>query len=360
MINLYSIRPKGFNIGNDVIYLALNHFIREAFKENFNVISIPATSKYESNKKAGLTSQTIYEINQFGQGVVIGGGNLYENGELEIDPVALRALEKPMMIFSVSRGKIYNKQLEMVDRTDVMTDEKIIMLNKKADISLSRDVATHEYINSLGVNNDLGGCPTLFMNEIPQHLVPLLNSDKTDALISIRNPYLMSVPVSYQYQMRDDLFRIIELLKRKGYLNVKILCHDHRDIPFADSLNIDYIYTDDVYTFLTYLRNTRLNVTYRLHSFVPCLAFDIPTINISYDQRAISMLETLGISEWNINMLKDDILKEVEDRVDNLNNLVLIKNRLKETTWRGLKSSMSKGFEAFANIIKIKYNDGKN
>ena len=43
MINIFSIRPKGFNIGNDVIYLGLNHFIRMAFKNNFNVISIPAT-----------------------------------------------------------------------------------------------------------------------------------------------------------------------------------------------------------------------------------------------------------------------------------------------------------------------------
>jgi len=125
MINLYSIRPKGFNIGNDVIYLGINHFIRGAFKENFNVISLPATSKYESHKKAGLSSQTIYEVNRFGHGLIVGGGNLYENGELEVDAVALKALERPMMVFSVSRGKVYNEKLELVDRTDVMTDQKI-------------------------------------------------------------------------------------------------------------------------------------------------------------------------------------------------------------------------------------------
>ena len=56
MINLYSIRPKGFNIGNDVIFLGLSHFIRQAFDENFNVISLPATSKYESQKKRGFWS----------------------------------------------------------------------------------------------------------------------------------------------------------------------------------------------------------------------------------------------------------------------------------------------------------------
>ena len=150
MINLYSIRPKGFNIGNDVIFLGLSDFVCQAFNGGLNIITLPATSKYEAQKKAGLSSQTIYEINQFGHGVIVGGGNLYENGELEVNATALKALERPLMIFSVSRGKIYNKEVNLVDRTDVMTDEKIALINRHAAISLSRDQATHEYINGLG------------------------------------------------------------------------------------------------------------------------------------------------------------------------------------------------------------------
>lgn len=355
MINLYSVRPKGFNIGNDVIYLGVNHFIRNAFKKNFNVISLPATSKYESQKKGGVSSQTVYEINQFGHGLIIGGGNLYENGELEVNPNALAALEKPMMIFSVSRGRIYNKNLDLVNRTDVMTDDKIKLLNQRAEISLSRDKSTKKYIDNLDAPNTLGGCPTLFINEIPQHLVPLLDADKTDALISIRTPTLMSIPVSYQYGMREDMLRIIELLKRKGYTNVKILCHDHRDIPFAASFgNIDYVYTEDVYTYLTYLRNTRLNVTYRLHSFIPCLSYDVPAIKISYDERAISMLDTLGMDEWNINMLKDDVIKELESRIDNIKDLEVIKTRLKKSTWTDLHNIMTESSAKFAQLVQDK------
>jgi polysaccharide pyruvyl transferase WcaK-like protein len=351
MKNIFSIRPKGFNIGNDVIYLGVNHFIRMSFKENYNVISLPATGKYEAQRKSGLSSQTIYEINQFGHGVVIGGGNLYENGELEVNPTALRALEKPMMIFSVSRGRIYNNQHELVDRTDVMTDDKMLLLNKRADVSLSRDKATAEYITNLGAKTTVGGCPTLFINEIPQHLVPLMEADKTDALISIRTPNLMSIPVVDQYEMREQMMQLIALLKRKGYANVKFLCHDHRDIPFAASFKgVEYVYTEDVYTYLTYLRNTRLNLTYRLHSFIPCLSYDVPTIKISYDQRALSMLDTLGIDKWNINMLKDNVLKEVEHRIDNINDLKNVKAGLKDR-WTELRSTMVKGCSEFANKV---------
>jgi len=353
MINLYSIRPKGFNIGNDVIYLGINHFIRNSFKENFNVISLPATSKYESHKKAGLSSQTIYEINRFGNGVIVGGGNLYENGELEVNEVALNALERPLMIFSVSRGKVYNEKLDLVNRTDVMTDSKLALLNKHADISLSRDKATKAHIDSLGIDTIVGGCPTLFINEMPQHLVPISSHDQTDVLISIRTPTLMSVPVSYQYSLRGQMIEMVKSLKDRGYENIKILCHDHRDIPFASSFTeIDYLYTDDVYTYLTYLKNTRLNVTFRLHSFIPCLAYDIPTIKISYDQRAISMLDTLGMDEWNINYVKDNVVKEVENRVDNIGDLETIKTKLKKSIWKENRNTIVDNCNNFADLVR--------
>ncbi len=352
MYNLYSIRPKGFNIGNDVIFLAVNHFIRQSFKENFNVISLPATGKYENQRKSGISKQTVYEINQIGHGVIVGGGNLYENGELEINPNALKALEQPLMIFSVSRGKIYNKKLELVDRTDVMTDQSIKLINDKADYSLSRDIATRDYIKGLGCDTILGGCPTLFMNEIPQHLVPIMAADKTDVLISIRTPSLMSIPVEKQYEMRDLFKQMIALLKSKGYKNIKFLCHDHRDIPFADSFSeIDYVYTEDVYTYLTYLRNTRLNLTFRLHSFIPCLAYDIPTIKISYDQRAISMLKTIAMDDWNINLLYDDVLKEMEHRLDNLEQLNEVKANAADT-WAELRKTIVESCDGFANLVK--------
>ncbi|EKD29063.1 MAG: hypothetical protein ACD_79C00090G0003 [uncultured bacterium] len=352
MINIYCIRPKGFNIGNDVIYLGVQHFIRNAFQEGINIISIPATGKYESQKKAGITSQTVYEINQFGHGLLIGGGNLYENGELEINPTALNALEKPQMIFSVSRGKIYNSNLEFVDRTDVMTDEKIILLNKKAIVSLSRDLATKKYLDLLNCNNCLSGCPTLFINEMPQHYVPVSAKTKTDVLISIRTPTLMSIPVTYQYELREQIVAIISMLRDFNYKNIKFLCHDHRDIPFAASFkNVEYLYTEDVFTYLTFLRNSRLNLTFRLHSFLPCISYGIPAIKISYDERAISMLDTIGLKDWNINLLKQDLLNEVKIRIQNIHDLDIYREKLMQTTWLQLKTNIIKGFERFKEKV---------
>ena len=206
------------------------------------------------------------------------------------------------MIFSVSRGRIFNQDLKLVNRTDTMSDEKLKLLNNKASISLSRDLATKAYLDNLNCKNELGGCPTLFMNDLfHSKISEFLPSISTDCLISIRTPTLMSVPVTFQYSLRNQLMEIIDLLKRKGYKNIKFLCHDHRDIPFAASFDgIGYLYTDDIFTYLNYLKNTRLNVTFRLHSFIPCISYGIPAIKISYDERAISALQSIGLNQWRI------------------------------------------------------------
>jgi len=353
MTNLYSIRPKGFNVGNDVIYIALKGFLEKAFdSQPTNIISLPATNKYESNKKAGFTKGTIYEINQFGDGVILGGGNLYENGEIDIDPVAIKALDKPFMICSVSRGRIYNKSNNLVDRTDVISDNKLKMLNDKAAIAMSRDKATYKYVKELGSENMLGGCPTLFLDDYINKENTLSEKYKTDCLISIRTPNLMSVPPVKQYELQDMIKETVTKLKTSGYQNIKILCHDHRDIPFADSFtDIGYLYTDDAYKFINLLRHTRLNITFRLHSFIPCLALGVPTIKVSYDERALSLVDTIGMDDWNVNYVEDNIMKEVSNRIDNIGDLENIKNNLRGGIWNDLKSGFVENFDKFSGMV---------
>ena len=118
MKTIYNIRPKGMNVGNDAIAIAMQNFIFKACGELVNIVTIPATSKYDGGGLYGLTKRSIHEINQFADGVIVGGGNLYENGEIDIDQNALKALRVPLMVFSVSRGRIFSKKGELVERTD--------------------------------------------------------------------------------------------------------------------------------------------------------------------------------------------------------------------------------------------------
>ena len=354
MINLFCIRPKGFNVGNDAIYMAMQHFIYEAFGEVVNLINLPATSKYESHAKAGLTSKTIYEINQYGHGVIIGGGNLYENGELDVNLDALNALEVPMMLFSLSRGRVYNRSLELVPRTDTMPDRVMQALDRKASFALFRDQATSNHLQSIGcANHEVGGCPTIFMDRIA-HRLPHIPEDLAEtALISVRIPGLMSIPLDKQSQVYTHILQIADLLREQGYRDVRLLCHDHRDISFAASFpNLDYVYTGDVYSYLALLKGCALNVSYRLHSFLPCMAFERPAIKVSYDERALSLVDTVGLGDWNINMVKQPMVgQEVADRLSRLGELKQIRESLRPK-WHQMYVKFDQTFSQMAELVK--------
>jgi polysaccharide pyruvyl transferase WcaK-like protein len=117
---------------------------------------------------------------------------------------------------------------------------------------------------------------------------------------------------------------------------------------------VEYLYTEDVYTYLSFLKNTRLNITYRLHSFLPCLSFGVPSIKISYDQRALSLIETIGMAEWNINMLVDDVVEEVVSRIKSLDKLEQMREQCKTSVWRQLRDTITDNFGVFAAMVNDK------
>lgn len=354
MINLFCIRPKGFNVGNDAIAMGVQHLLYEAFGEVVNLITVPATSKYDHHAHAGLTARSVYEINQYGHGVLIGGGNLFENGELDVDLDALDRLEPPLMLFSLSRGRVYNRRRVLVDRTDVISDQVIKALDKKASFSLARDEATGEHLRKIGCRNcEVGGCPTIFLDAMRDRLPAIPGTSTSDAFVSVRHPSLMSIPLTKQAQVYSDIQGIVSLLRGRGYERVRLLCHDHRDISFAASFpGVDYVYTGDVHSYLAMLEGCALNVTYRLHSFLPCVAFGRPAIKVSYDERACSLIKTVGLDSWNINMVHaPDVVSQVKNRLDRLDELEQLRTRV-QTRWDLLYDRMVSVFREFASEVR--------
>ncbi len=359
MKTLFCIRPKGFNVGNEAIFMALQHFLYEAFGEVVNLIALPATARYESTTQAGLTARTVYEINQYGHGVILGGGNLYENGELDLSLEALEALEVPLLLFSLSRGRVYNRHHRLVDRTDAMPRPLVRSLNRKASYSLVRDTATQEYLLSIGCEQArLGGCPSLFLNRFEERLPSLSGRDTAGVLVSVRNPSLMSIPLRDRARVADDIRRIIHVLRGNGYQDVRLLCHDHRDISFASTFtDIDYVYTGDIYVFLAMLRDAELVVSYRLHASLPCLAFETPFISISYDERGRSGLETMGPLSWDIHMLTEDLQSEFQDRLSRLDELPEL-CKAAQSRWQELSSTMRNTLRSFAEDVRANEDHG--
>lgn len=357
MITLYNVRPKGHNIGNDAISVALRDQVYKAFGRMVNIIDVPATALYESHAKAGLSSKTVYEINRVGDGVIVGGGNLYENDEIDISKTALEALEVPLMLFSNSIGRVYNREKKLVPRTDVIPDAKLKILHDNADISLARDTATLNHVKGIGSENSIfGGCPTIFLGKNNDYSQWLPKSEDVGVLVSIRTPSLVNLPQKYQNALTAELVDTVNGLREKGYKRIRLLCNDSRDCEYAsffrDFCGVDFVYTSNIFDYLSLLSNAKLVISFRLHATLPALSFNTPVINISYDERAESLIQDIGYGEWDIKYINEEKLSNsIMNRVDRLEDLKVIKKEASKK-WDEIEQIQSDAFSKFHKLVR--------
>ncbi len=351
MITLFCVRPRKSNVGNDTIFLGLRHLLREAFDGLVNIVQVPATDG-QPGELTGLLPRTLHEMNLYGHGVVAGGGNLYENGQLDIDPNALGALHPPLMLFSLSHGRIYDNRRALVPRTDAMPDGVVRALHAQAALSVARDDATLAYLRTLGLDRPvLGGCPSLFVRELAMP-EPDLRSPANGCLLSVRHPSLMSIPLRDQARLHATIVALMSALEADGFGPVRLLCHDTRDVAFASSLgDVEYILADDVHSHLTLLRHAPLVVSFRLHAFLPCVSFGTPAINISYDERSLSLVRTVGMGAWDIDFIRSaDVVAEVRDRCARLSEYEALRNAA-QPLWTRLEATMREQVAQFARLV---------
>jgi polysaccharide pyruvyl transferase WcaK-like protein len=306
MRTLFCVRPATCNIGNDVINKATAELLYDAFGSGTGIVNIPAL---HGAQFGGFTARQVFDMNRLADGVVIGGGNLFENGQLTVDLQALSALRVPMMLIGLSHGRIYDRRGELVSRSDSLPAATVRELVAKACVTLVRDEASRAMLEALDLTAvEVGGCPTLFLAESPR-----VETEDTPIIISVRHPGRMSIPAALQWRVPEDVRAIITGLRARFARQILIACHDYADIEFASGFpEAPLVYYDDVERYVQALRGCWLSITYRLHAFLPCLAFGTPSIHVSYDERGASMVATAGMSAWDVDMMTEpDVVRTV-------------------------------------------------
>lgn len=324
--------------------------LRSIFGNDINLVNIPLRANGHS-KGGGLSSQTVYEINQLADGLLIGPGNLFENGALQVDLRALSALSVPTAIFSASVGRIFDRTGQLVSRTDSMAADTISALCRIAEPILVRDRATMEHLQELGCHAKVIGCPTLFLEDAQIALAPPDPDLADSVLISIRNPALMSVPYSFERRVFQDVRRMIDAF-RELKMDVRLFCHDYQDLRFAQVFpDTPVLYTEDPRQFISWLRGCKLSIGFRLHAFVCCVGLGIPSIPFTYDERGMSLIEAIGLSEWAVPYLHtDDVLSQVYDRYESLSRLSELMEAARGS-WKCLRRSAQDGLQSFGERI---------
>lgn len=321
MFTIANVRPFGTNVGNHAINFALRQLLFEVFGRLVSVVDIPASHDFGKASEVGLTKATVHRINRFADGVIVGGGNLYENDALLLDPDALNALQPPLMLFSNSWGRIYDRFDRLTVRPDSMSEARLTVLLERANISLSRDSSTHAFASSLNSKDRLGWCPTVAIGKYSGVLPSLPVGEDVGALISVRTPELMNVPYRYQNQVFNIVRKSIEYLRESGHKRVRILCNDARDLEFATAFRseagADAVFASDVYEYLALLGQASMVVSLRLHATLPALSMGTPVVNVTYDERAEALMGDLMVDAASIHLVKenDDFQKRLRERI---------------------------------------------
>jgi hypothetical protein len=305
---IFLVRPTTRNIGNDLIAFATSQLLYEAFGDDTNIVSVPALV---GPQFGGLVPRQVYDMNRLADGVVIGGGNLLENGQMSYDPRAVDALQPPMMVLGVSHGRVGTRDAQLRPRSDALPEAAVRHLFQHSVVAHVRDNASRDLLAQMDVDAKVGGCPTLFLpaNEGPR-------PTNGDIVISVRHPLRMSVPPPLQWRVAHDLRRLIEALRDEFRRPVRLACHDYIDLEFAAGFpEATPVYFDDVGRYMESLRCCYLHVSYRLHGFLPCIAFGSHSIHLSYDERGRSMLATVGLEACSVDLLTEaDPVSAVLDR----------------------------------------------
>jgi len=262
-MNIFFFRPTTRNIGNDIIGYATAELLYEVFGTATNIVSVPALKGLQFG---GLTARQIYDVNRLADAVVLGGGNLFENGQITYDAQAVDAMCRPMMLMALSHGRVYGRDGYLEKRTDALSPAAIRHLVQRAAVSMVRDKASQKILGDLGAEVVVGGCPTLFL--------PPNGADREptgEVIISVRHPFRMSVAPEVQWRIADDVRRLIAALKAEFSQPVRLACHDYIDLEFAAGFpNATPIYFDDVGRYISALRSCVLHVSYRLNRRERC------------------------------------------------------------------------------------------
>ena len=177
----------------------------------------------------------------------------------------------------------------------------LLALLEHAAIILSRDKATHAHIASLTPHPDheVGGCPSVYISDLAgAEFGKAGQSNDSFPLLAVRNPDQMNIPLSQKVKIHQLSEACINLLENSQKKPARILCNDQRDIEYAMSFGRETLYTSDVYEYFQILDSVEMAISFRVHTSLPLWSLGRPALNLSYDERSQSLIETLNMEEF--------------------------------------------------------------
>jgi polysaccharide pyruvyl transferase WcaK-like protein len=129
-----------------------------------------------------------------------------------------------------------------------------------------------------------------------------------------------------------------------------VLCNDQRDIEYAMSFGRQTLYTSDVYEYFRILDGVSEAISFRVHTSLPLWSLGRPALNLSYDERSESLIDTLDMGRFDLNLIEEheSILEKIESRLESFPDRIEAPVR-----WQQLRDTQEAGIRRFLNLLEV-------
>ena len=304
--NVFCVRPRTGDVGDEAVFLVVRHYLREAFGPWVNVVSVDA--RRDGHGPSGITSRTAYELGLFGHGVVLcGGAPLDRQPWLELDCEALEDLPAPLWV---------------VGWPDGMEPWVIEGLARKAVAVSCLDARSlRRFEGHDAALSELGGCATLFADRAMLKGA-VGQAQAGQVLLVVRDPMRTPLHGTRRTKLAADQREVARLLRAR-HPSVRMLAVSDAGRHLAASIgDLDYLYTEDAHTWHDLLRQSALVVSFRAETALACAGLGVPFVHVACGDDGLGAMAAAGLDDWSIDLQScSDIPGAVSARLDQLGSL---------------------------------------
>jgi hypothetical protein len=300
--------PHTFNAGDHFVIQSIRKHLKKYLPEAIFVPKAIAENR-GWGKPIGLKGENILFSNEFADAVIIGGSDQYNNWSPRIREKEIVNLIPPLFLIGLGAS---SKDIDTPFNVHDKHKRDIIATNNKSVLSSVRDLATQEMLMELGCNNTImTGCPALYLFDNP--------------LVSKKGPVLLTFPYplirkTNNHEKSKLLLTVTSyLINRFSSMNIPtvIVCHDDRDVPFAQMMypGQDIFFSNYANEYYDFYNNASLVIGSRLHASILASSLGTPSININLDMRGKAYSSAFCLSQWNLDYNDNDILTKLDARI---------------------------------------------
>ena len=258
----------------------------------------------------GLRGQNIEFSNKYAHAVILGGSDQYNDWSPRISRKEIGKLLPPLFLIGLGVSSKDINQPPYLSDESLKAD--IVETNNKSVLSSVRDEITRDFLLSLGVKRVINtGCPALFLFNEEFHLRKSRN-------VALTFPYPLVHNDENRFRTLISAMRDTVEFLHGNDLNPVIVCHDDRDITYAQTLfreeNIFYSnYPED---YLKLYDTVLMVIGSRLHASILASGMGIPNLNINLDLRGTGFSKDMDMESWHVNYNQPNLSQVIISRIE--------------------------------------------